>query len=400
MYVKLISLLWFATFFAHSSPEKLKIYFDADRTSHYESARSIEMGVKTAFDEVGNQLNGIPVEFVELDHRGNVVRSKRNMGLYEKDPSAVVLFAGLHSPPLIKYREYINQANLLILNPWAAGAPITRYPSSENFVFRLSVDDKKVGSKLVDYALDDGCQKLDLLLESTPWGQSNSVNMTNAISEHPKVEAETQWFNWGIDDANARVIASDLAKKQAECVLFVGNSIEGAKLIDALSQLDSPPKVYSHWGITGGKFQQVVPFDARDKVTLRFIQSCFNFYSSPSNDFNRDVFQRAQRLFPEDISSAHIPAPAGFVHGYDLASILISAAKTVELTDDAHANRVSLKEALESMQQPVSGLIKEYRAPYSQFSESNQDAHEALNEDDLCMAQYDPSGAIKILPNE
>ena len=400
MYAKFIYLLWSAAFLSHASPEKLTIYFDSDRTSHYESARSIEMGVKTAFDEVDNKLNNIPIQFIELDHRGNVVRSKRNMGIYGKDPSAVALFAGLHSPPLIKYREYINQENLLILNPWAAGAPITRYPSPDNFIFRLSVDDKKVGSKLVDYALNDGCTKLDLLLESTPWGQSNALNMSNAIKQHAEVESETHWFNWGINDANARIIASDLEKTKSQCILFVGNSIEGSKLIDALSQLESPPKVYSHWGITGGSFPKIVSLDAQKKVALRFIQSCFNFYSSPPSSTSLNVFERAQRLFPDDITSAHIAAPAGFVHGYDLALLFINAAKNVELTDDAQTNRVLLKEALENMQKPVNGLLKKYTSPYSQFSESNQDAHEALNKDDLCMAQYASSGAIKILPNE
>ncbi|WP_035480414.1 ABC transporter substrate-binding protein [Aliagarivorans marinus] len=382
---------------ATSSPTSVKIYFDADRTSHLASALSIEQGVKVALQERGNTLSGVPVEFVELDHRGNAARSKKNMAQFASDPQALVLIGGLHSPPLIKYREYINQSKILTLVPWAAGGPITRYPSPDNYVFRLSVDDTKVGRKLVEFALDRGCNTPHLLLEQTPWGKSNHRNMLDALPDELKDVTEVTWFNWGLTDAKARLIASNALKQQAECVLMVANAVEGAEIVKAFSGLQQQLPIYSHWGITGGNFQNNVDFDTRERAQLHFIQSCFNFYSSQETELSKAVLAEAMLMFPDNITSKAIAAPAGFVHGYDLARLLIKAADQITLQDDSEINRMALKHALENINSPVQGLIKEYHAPFTQFTEANIDAHEALDASDLCMARYDQNNAIQLI---
>nr|AKN39078.1 Branched-chain amino acid ABC transporter, aminoacid-binding protein [Vibrio tasmaniensis] len=383
---------------AITAPSVLKVYLDSDRTVHLASAEAIEMGVKTAFSQHGNQLFGIPVEFEVLDHRGNTARSKLNMQRYQKDPNGIVFFAGLHSSPLIKYRDYINESELLILVPWAAGGPITRYPSEKNFVFRLSVDDTKVGGKLVSTAINNGCQSVDLLLEKTPWGKSNYKTIFQSVADHSThLKARVTWFNWGIDETLARVIAAELNRTGVECVLFVGNSREGPLLVKALSDLEQPPKIFSHWGITGGGFSQRFSFDARQRTALSFVQSCFNFYSSPENDLSKEVYRQATALFPDKFTNDFIDAPAGFVHGYDLAKVFIQAAQSITLTDDMVNNRQLLKLALEQMDTPVQGLLKTYEQPFSVYDVAHPDAHEALGADDLCMARYTQVGAIKLL---
>ncbi|KJY89060.1 hypothetical protein TW84_12820 [Vibrio neptunius] len=382
-----------------AKPDVLKIYLDADRTGHLESALSIEHGVKVAFSQQGNQISGIPVEFVTTDHRGNVLRSKKNMDRFLKDSDGLVYIGGLHSPPLIKYREYINKSKMLTLVPWAAGTPITRYPSTEeNYVFRLSVDDSKVGRILVNYALSQQCKQPHLMLENTGWGKSNHKAMMSALPEDLVERVKTSWFDWGIKDVDARILIREAQSSGGDCVLLVANSREGKLIVESVASVGVEMPIYSHWGITGGKFAQNVPFTIREKANLHFIQSCFNFYSSESNRFNQNVFKDAQTLFPAYFEDTNIEAPAGFVHGYDLAKVFLQAASTVELTDDAEENRIALKQALESMDVPVQGLIKEYRTPFIPFTEDNFDAHEALGADDFCMATYDDKNAVKLIP--
>ncbi|MDN3610146.1 ABC transporter substrate-binding protein [Vibrio ostreicida] len=382
-----------------AKPEVLRVYLDADRTGHLESALSIEHGVKVAFAQVNNQLSDIPVEFVTTDHRGNVLRSKKNMERFIKDANGLVYIGGLHSPPFIRYREYINQSKMLTLVPWAAGTPITRYPSAEdNYVFRLSVDDSKVGNILVNYALKQKCQQPHLILENTGWGKSNYRAMMSALPENLTDRVQTSWFNWGIKDVDARILIREAQSSGGDCVLLVSNSREGKLIVESVAQMDIDMPIYSHWGITGGRFAQDVPYDSRNKAKLRFIQSCFNFYSSDSNSFNQAVFKDAQTLFPAHFEDTNIQAPAGFVHGYDLAKVFIEAARTVELSQDAQSNRTAMKQALESLKTPVQGLIKEYNSPFSPFDEDNFDAHEALNSNDFCMALYDENNAVKLLP--
>ncbi|WP_415884884.1 hypothetical protein ACMXYO_09430 [Neptuniibacter sp. QD37_6] len=71
----------------------------------------------------------------------------------------------------------------------------------------------------------------------------------------------------------------------------------------------------------------------------------------------------------------------------------------IPLSDDMAQNRQLLREELESLNTPVKGLIKTYQKPYSAFSQSNLDAHEALGLSDLCMAKFTPDGVIEVIPN-
>ncbi|WP_341665499.1 ABC transporter substrate-binding protein [Vibrio sp.] len=401
----MVRLLWILIFILSafavkaSQPDVVRIYLDADRTGHLESALSIEHGIKVAFSQHGDQIAGVPVEFITTDHRGNVLRSKKNMQHFLDDPQGLVYVAGLHSPPLIKYREYINKSKILTLVPWAAGTPITRYPSAdENYVFRLSVDDSKVGKILVDYALSNGCKQPHLLLENTGWGKSNHKAMMGALPDQLQSKVKTSWFNWGIKDTDARVLIREAQSSGGDCALLVANSREGKLIIESVSETGINMPIYSHWGITGGQFAQNVPYEVREKAKLRFIQSCFNFYSSESNSFNQTVFEKAKTMFPAYFETTNIKAPAGFIHGYDIASVLIAAASKVKLTQDVQANRTAIKGALESMNGSVQGLVKTYQKPYTRFSDDNFDAHEALGSKDYCMAMYDEKDAVKLLP--
>ncbi len=385
-----------------SSHQMLKIYLDADRTGHKASALSIEMGFKTAFAEIDNQINNIPVEFVTTDHRGNALRSYKNMERFKNDPSGLVYVAGLHSPPLIKYREYINESQMLTLVPWAAGAPITRYPSTEkNYVFRLSVDDSKVGKVLVNHAVKEGCSNPHLVLENTGWGKSNHQAMSNALLalNHNRKEVAVSWFDWGISDINARMLMREVQAADAQCILLVANAREGKLILEAINELDLELSVYSHWGITGGDFAEQVSYAVRDSVNLEFIQSCFNFYKAELSPFQARVLQNARQRFPTQIHDDYIQAPAGFVHGYDLAKVFIQAADQVDFNADISSIRTALKGALESLHTPVQGLLKVYQQPFQPYSSANKDAHEALASDDICMAKYDKYNRI-VLSNK
>jgi branched-chain amino acid transport system substrate-binding protein len=382
-----------------AAPERLKIYLDADRTGHKESSIAIEQGFKVAFAQADNKLGGIPVEFVILDHRGNVGRSKKNMDRFVNDPNAIAFVGGLHSPPLIKYRDFINESKILTLVPWAAGGPITRYPSKDNTVFRLSVDDQKVGQHLVDFAMQQQCKKPHMMLEDTGWGKSNQRSITKAFKNYSQESIGETWFSWGIKETQARILLDTVKKEKVDCLFMVAGAQEGALIVQAVADLNLELSIYSHWGITGGSFAQKVPYEVRNQANLQFIQSCFNFYSSPETAFNKKVFADAQTMFPEHFASKSIKAPAGFVHGYDLATIFISAAKGISFSDDIVQDRMKIKLALESLSQPIPGLIKEYNQPFSEFSTNNPDAHEALGANDLCMAIYDQDDAVKLIDN-
>jgi branched-chain amino acid transport system substrate-binding protein len=375
----------------------LYLYHDADWSNYTAASESIWRGVNVALQEVDYTLQGYRIEMVKKNHSGNVLRSLNNTKAFMADKHALAVISGLHSQPLIKNRAFINENKVLTLVPWAAGGPITRYPSSENWIFRLSVDDTKAGKILVDYALDKkGCKAPHMLLADNPWGDSNLSSMGKALTFRGKNTVAVTRFNWNLKRYSAIRKVSDIVASGADCILLVANVIEGVEIVKAIASLDvaKRPSIISHWGITGGDFHRQVNAEERNTLDLSFIQTCFSFMESPLSAKGQDVLRKAMVQFPDIRSPSDITSPVGFIHGYDLTRLLLSALNNISLSGNAETHRDELRVALENIKAPVEGLVKTYSKPYGEYSDVQVDAHEALSSPDYCMAIYDMNDDI------
>lgn len=398
----LLILLLGAATPAQADEKIVRLYLDADRSGTKQSGLSIEQGIRVALSEIGNQIDGYRVEIVIKDHHGNSRRSKRHLDQFLDDPKGLAVFGGLHSPPLLAYRDFINKSRIPVLVPWAAAAPITRYPSAENWIFRLSIDDSKAGYVIAGYAVQKhGLKKPYLLLENTGWGKSNHKTMSRALTDMGIGNPPVSWFNWGLSEAGARDLLRTIARSGADVILFVGNAPEGKVIAKVMSGLPTAQRlpIASHWGITGGDFPEIVNAKMRTSIYLNFIQTSFSFISNPDHKLGQQVLASAKALWPQKIKTAKdIKAPAGFIHAYDLTRLMIAAVKQVGLTGDILIDRQNLRSALENLDTPVEGLIKTYQKPFGIFDQKHPDAHEALGIEDFVMAHYGEANEIIIEP--
>lgn len=384
-----------------SSAGKIKFYLDADMTGTQASGISIKRGIQTALSEIDYHLAGYDIELVVLDHRGNSRRSLSHLKKYCSDSTALAVFTGLHSPPLLSNLKYIHENEILILDPWAAAGPITRYQSDTNWVFRLSIDDSKAGNVIVNFAIDQGGLRFPvLLLEKTGWGESNELTMTRALKKHGLDPSAVIWFNWGLSHEAARIYWREISQLNADGVLLVANAPEAKTIIRAMLSLphEYHLPIFSHWGITGGNFPESLGPDTLSQLSLYFIQTSFSFMDGEQNEFSAGVLTKAIKLFPDEITGpADITAPTGFIHAYDLAQILITAITEIGLTGQIEKDRRRIRYQLENLRSPVKGLIKIYNRPFAKYNLNTPDAHEALNEDDFVMGSYKASGEIVII---
>jgi branched-chain amino acid transport system substrate-binding protein len=390
-------LLWSA----QAEDKMLFVYLDADLSNHKESSKAIQQGIEVAFSEINNEIGGFKIGFKYLDHRGNVIRSKRNYQKFINDANALVVYSGIHSPPLIKNRKFINESKALTLIPWAAAGYITRYPSSENWMFRLSIDDSRAGSVIIDYAMtEQQCKKPHLLLEKTPWGDANLTTMSEALKSHGIDHDETTRFSWSLKAKGAAIVVDEIVRAKSDCIVFVGNAVEGAIIVNEVLNLPKEQRlpIVSHWGITSGNFQDIITAEKRKKLELNFIQSCFAFTNPQQSQFSNEVFSkliahsRGEITKPEDLKSA-----VGFIHAYDLTKLLIQAIKQTELTGNRDIDRNNIRLALENIDKPIQGLVKNYIKPFSQFNQhTNVNAHEALSPDAYCMASFGKNNEVLI----
>jgi branched-chain amino acid transport system substrate-binding protein len=197
-------------------------------------------------------------------------------------------------------------------------------------------------------------------------------------------------------------IARTVEASGADCAITVITSGSGRELIPALNGSDQPPRVFSHWGILGGEFVNNVPHSIREGVDLRVLQTC-------GLEVERDGSPLLERLLSgisepavEDQGLGGMKAPAGFVHGHDLTMILAAAirqaAKTPEWAQGPKARRTAIKRALEALEEPVPGILRTYSRPFAPMTARAYDAHEALGEDDLCMASFNRNGNLVAVP--
>ncbi len=378
--------------------EPLRLYIDADYSISHEAAEAIELGVRTALREAGSTLGGVPIDILPRDHRANVKRSHKTLRSFLKDEQGLAVIGGMHSPPYLTHKDYINENRILTLLPWSAAGPITRPAGTdENWIFRLSVDDSKAGRFLVEQAVNEGgCGRIALILVDTGWGRANLKTMTASLAELGETASYHKLFATTLGEEGARSIASEVAASQSDCVIMLALATEGAYLTHALHARLEGVKIFSHWAILGREYPKAVDDQVRRDVGLRVLQTCGLKLEREGRGTIRTALQNASI----DLSSlADVPATTGFVHGYDLTRLLIAAAeqasKTPEWSGSIRDKRAALKTALEALQSPVDGILRTYVQPFAEYRADRPDAHEALGANDLCMAAFRQDGRLE-----
>ena len=390
MLLRFITLIIFC--FNSVKAEELNIYIDADFSAYIQSSKSIEMGILSAIDGQRPLLGNTKINVKRLNHKGNSLRSLKNIKTFLADPKRLAIFSGLHSPPLLANKDFINNQKALFMIPWAAAAPITRPATGKNWIFRLSVDDSKAGSFLVNAMIKAKYSKPFLLLEKTGWGNNNSKNINKSLKIKDLKAIGQEFFNWSPTDSNVRIKIRKIQKSKADCILFVGNAREGQIFAKTMNEMGVTIPVISHWGITGGGFFENVGKEILAKQHWCFIQTKFSFHSSSLNNYQLSVLESAKKLFPNDVKGKHIKSPTGFIHAHDLTVLLIKA--WLKTNKKIPVDFDTLHKNLENLDDEIKGLTKNYKKPFSQYSPQNIDAHEALGFDDLKLGVFDEDGNV------
>lgn len=379
--------------------DSLRIYIDADYSLAWQVAQSIEQGLMAALSTRAFAVGANSFEIVPLDHRANSRRSWANIERFIADEQGLVVVGGMHSPPYIRHLADINENGVPMLLAWSANGSLTRYSGGEtNWIFRVSVDDSQAGPFIARQMVANDCERIGLVVLDNGWGQGNHQAMTTALQGHGITTVFDATMATEIGPARASQIATGLAENGATCLGIVGNDGTTAQVIEAIYAGDIDLQVFSHWGPLGGNFSQLTTHEMREAVDLQVIQTCGLEAGRRNDAMLETALEQARGLGQTYQELSDISAPAGFVHGFDLGLILMEAVAQAQ-TDDrwyigAAPRRHALRDALEDLQTPVSGVLRHYAPPFSQVSEANPNGHEGLSGADLCMAAMDQTGRL------
>lgn len=346
------------------------------------SAQAIDKGILTATYEI-NRTNGVlggrPLVLKTTDNRSVPARGIKNLRDLAKIPDLVAVFAGRFSPVVIESLPTIRELKLILLAPWSAADRIIDNGMMPNYVFRLALRDSLAMPTMMQYAKSKGIKKVGLLVPNTSWGRSNMQAVQRYYERYalPRTVAR-EWFQWGDQSMINKYIS--LRSAGAEAIIFIANDAEAVFLLREMANLPDERliPVISHWGVTGGRFADLVG-PALNRIDFTVIQT-FSFFRADKAKVAQ-VLRVTRHLFGisriEDIES-----PVGFAHAYDLTHIL---ARAIDLAGTTNTEKI--RNALEQVKN-YHGLVRHYTRPFS------PSRHEALCPDDVFMARYQTDGTI------
>src|SRR5687768_17885237 len=112
-----------------------------------QSGEAITRGLTVAIDEInaGGGVLGRKLELVRRDDESSPpkgVSAAREL-IYQEKVAAI--FGGLDTPVSLAFIPIVNKERVPYMGVWAAGTPITRNGAKENYAFRVSAVDIKIG---------------------------------------------------------------------------------------------------------------------------------------------------------------------------------------------------------------------------------------------------------------
>ncbi len=337
------------------------------------SGEAIKRGLQIAIDEInakGGVLGGRRLELVVRDDEGNPQKGVTiARELVEREKVAAV-FGGLHTTVALAQVPVWQELKTPYMGAWAAGTNITRNGQTPNYVFRVSANDDYVDRFLSRYAIEVLKKgKPGLLLENTPWGQSNETGLNKWFGEKGIKAVGVERFNWNDPDMSPQLLR--LKNAGADHIVLVANAPEGAQVLRSKAKLGWDTAMISHWGISGGRFAELTG-DLSEGVT--FLQT-YTFFGR-QNERGQYVLRMLREKYgvkePGDII-----APVGTANAYDGLHLVALAIDQAGSTDGT-----KVRGTLEALKGEHKGLIKTYKRPFT------PEQHDALTDQDYVMVVW------------
>jgi branched-chain amino acid transport system substrate-binding protein len=368
-------LLAFALLFSFSASAQDTIKIGLVTALSGQSARAgeaITRGLQVAIDELNAKggLLGKKLELVRRDDEATPAKgviAARELLFREK---VTVLFGGLDTPVSLAIVPIVNEAKVPFMGPWAAGTPITKNGSKDNYVFRVSAVDEIVNKAMLQYAQKTfNAKNCGMILVNNPWGESNEKGLNAALSAKGLKPAGIEKFEG--NDVDVVPQLTRLKSAGADCLFLVGNVGPSAQVVKSLDRMGWKPPIVSHWGPAGGRFTELAGPSA---PSVHFIQT-YSFFGKQS-PVGQKVMKALMTKYSDIKGPGDITPAVGVANAYDammLSALAIQAAGKLDGT--------AIRDGYYKVGK-YEGLIKTYNKPFT------REVHDAVNENDYVWTQF------------
>ena len=338
---------------------------------------AIKRGAELAVDEINSQggLLGKRVVLIAKDHKSISTQGIQNVQKFIKNSDVKAIIGGKHSPIISSEISYIQEAKIPYIIPWAASSNVTDNGYEDNYIFRVSLNDKYAIKFLVEQTLKNNNNPA-IVVENSIWGRGAYKHIKKYMTIKGLPVPEAIIINRGDNDYEN--IIQSIKDQNADSILMVMDATEGTKFVKSIGKNSINLPIVSHWGIVGGDFFKINKKYLK-KIDLKFIQT-FSFFKN-KNSVAKKLGLKYLKKYGKD-SLKQIASPTGVAQAYDSMKLLAQAIKKANSFD-----RIKIKEALETITF-YKGAVKTYNNPFDIKD------HDALDEKDFFMARYNEDGSI------
>lgn len=344
-----------------------------------QSGEAITRGLTIAIGEL-NAKGGIIGRKVILVRRDDESSPPKGVGAARElisNEKVTALFGGIDTPVSLAIVPIVNQAKVPFMGVWAAGTSITKNGANPNYVFRVSARDDLVDVALLRYASKKfGAKTPGLVLINNPWGESNERGLKAAAAAANISIAGIEKIEQSDVDVSPQL--TRLKNAGADSLILVANAAPGAQMMKARERMGWKVPVISHWGISGGRFDELVGPTAGE---AHFIQT-YSFFGKLNDPGKRLMSEMAAKYGVK--GPADVLAPVGTANAYDAMHLLARAIEKAKSTDGE-----AIRKAMYEIDQ-YDGLIKTYKRPFG------PNDHEGLAPDDYIMVRFDGSRIVPV----
>jgi branched-chain amino acid transport system substrate-binding protein len=344
-----------------------------------QSGEAITRGLTIAIDELNAKggISGHKVVLIRRDDESSPPKGVTAARELISNEKVTALFGGIDTPVSLAIVPIVNQARVPFMGVWAAGTNITKNGANPNYVFRVSAQDDLVDVALLRYASKTfGAKKPGLVLINNPWGESNERGLKAAAAAANLSIAGIEKLEQSDVDVTPQL--TRLKNAGADSLILVANAAPGAQMMKARERMGWKVPVISHWGISGGRFDELVGPTAGD---AHFVQT-YSFFGKLNDPGKRLMSEMAAKYGVK--GPADVLAPVGTANAYDAMHLLARAIEKAKSTDGE-----AIRKAMYEIDQ-YDGLIKTYKRPFG------PDDHEGLSPDDYIMVRFDGSRIVPV----
>jgi branched-chain amino acid transport system substrate-binding protein len=318
---------------------------------------SMRDGVRLAAEEV-NKNGGVLGRQLQLVERDDEAKNERGVQISQElinNEKVTAAVGFINTGVALASQRFFQEAKIPVFNNVATGSVITHqfkapeFPAS--YVFRNSAHDSIQAPMIVEEAITRrGFKKVAILADSTNYGQLGREDLEKALTAKGITPVAVEKFNIKDVDMTAQLLKAKSAG--AEAVLTYGIGPELAQIANGMAKLGWKVPIVGSWTLSMANY---IDNARANGDGARMPQTFIQEPTTPKRKAFIDAYLKTFKPKNDRIDS-----PVSAAQGYDSILLLAAAINQAGSTDGE-----KIRQALESLQAKVEGVVTTYDKPFS-----------------------------------